>query len=87
LAEPVMTQRWPCHLVNSRAMVGIKVLFRQPRRQVHVFHRTARGSLQIWISATHSSLRAPIAIAAALMHVVCLHVTQSDVTFSPRWKL
>jgi len=24
-------------------MVGIKLLFRQPRQQVHIFHRSARG--------------------------------------------
>jgi len=54
---------------------------------VHIFHRFARGLQQIWISAPHSALRAPIAIAAAPMHVVGLHVTQSDVTFSQRRKL
>jgi len=51
-------------------MVGIKLLFWQPRRQVHIFHRSTHGLQQIWISAPHSSLRAPIAIAAAPMHVV-----------------
>jgi len=38
-------------------MVGIKLLFRQPRRQVYIFHRSACGSQQICISAPHSSLR------------------------------
>ena len=55
-------------------MVGIKLLFRQPQRQVHIFHRSARGSEQICISAPHSSL--------AIRLAVCLHVTYSDVILS-----
>jgi len=44
-------------------MVGIKLLFRQPIRQIHVFQWSAHSSQQICISAPHSSLR----IAAAPM--------------------
>ena len=37
-------------------LVGIKLLFRQPIWQVHVFHWSSRSSTQFCISAPHSSL-------------------------------
>jgi len=70
LAEPVLTQRRHCHLVNSRAMVGIKLLFRQPIRQVHVFHWSSRSSRLFCISAPHSSRRN--CSSSNPRHVLCL---------------
>jgi len=70
LAKPVLTQRRHCHLVNSWAMVVIKLLFRQPIRQVHVFHWSWRSSEQFCISAPHSSRRN--CSSSNPRHVLCL---------------
>jgi len=79
-AKPVLNKRRHCNLVNSRAMVGIKLLFRQPQWQVHIFHRSAQGSQQICISAPHSSLRTNCnCISSNPRHVLCLYETHSDV--------